>query len=144
MTNLYAPLRGEEMSLEDAFPAADPGAKPLGERVLVQLRTPKRKSSGGIMLVAETQDQDKWMTSIGRVVALGPLAFRDRLTMEPWPEGVWVELGDFVRVPKHGGDRWEIALGDESDAPVARFVIYRDRELIGKITGDPMKFKDYV
>lgn len=134
----------DEQSLEDVFPKCDPGAAPLGDRVLVQLRTPKKKSSGGIIFTPETQDQDKWMTSIGRVISVGPLAFKDRSTMEPWPEGVWAEPGQFVRCPKHGGDRWEIALGDEPDAPRARFVIYRDRELIARIYGDPMGFTDYV
>ena len=27
--------------------------------------------------------------------------------MQGWPEGSWCEVGDYIRVPKWGGDRWE-------------------------------------
>ena len=38
--------------LKEAFPEIDPGAKPLGARILVQLRKPKKKmTSSGIVLV---------------------------------------------------------------------------------------------
>ena len=39
---------------------------------------------------------------IGRVVEIGPLAFKNRETMESWPEGSWASVGDYVRVPKWG------------------------------------------
>lgn len=132
-------------ALAQAFPEVNPGARPYGDRVLVQLRNVKRVSDGGILLPEETRDQDKWMTSVGKVLACGPLAFKDRTTLEPWPEGTWAKPGDYVRVPKHGGDRWEFPI-DPTDpsSELARFVIYRDRELIGEITGDPLSFRDYV
>lgn len=134
-----------EQQLNEAFPQVDPGAKPFGDRVLVQLRSPRRVSYGGIVLPEEARDQDKWLTSVGVVIALGPLAFKDRNTLEPWPEGFWVGKGDYVRCPKHGGDRWEFPLNpDDPDSEVARFAIYRDRELIAQITGDPLAFRDYI
>lgn len=128
-----------------AFPPLDPGAKPYGDRVLVQLRNAKRMSDGGILLPEETRDQEKWLTTIGKLIAVGPLAFKDRNTLQPWPEGTWAEVGQYVRCPKHGGDRWEFPV-DENDpnSDLARFVIFRDRELIAEITGDPLAFKDYV
>lgn len=130
--------------LREAFPPCEPGAVPYGERVLVQLRSPKKKSAGGLLLPEETRDQEKWMTTVGLVLMVGPLAFRDRATLQPWPEGIWASPGDYVRCPQHGGDRWEIPLTDEPNGPVARFVIYRDRELIAKITGNPLAFVNYV
>lgn len=134
-----------EQTMSDAFPVASPGAEPLGDRVLVQLRSPKRRTKSGIVLPEETKEQERWMTTIGKVIVLGPLAFRDRTTREPWPEGIWANEGDFVRVPKWGGDRWEVPLGDEWDKDyTARFVIYRDHEIIARITGDPRSFSDYV
>lgn len=130
-------------TLEEAFPTADPGGVPVGGRVLVQLRSAKQKSAGGIVLVEETKDFEKWNTAVGKVIALGPLAYKNRDTGEPWPEGEWVQVGDFVRVPKWGGDRWEVSLSSEP-GDVARFVVYNDREVIVKITGDPLRFRDYV
>ncbi len=41
-----------------AFPSVDPGAKPLGGRILVQLRRTKKKAtSAGIILVEELDTQ---------------------------------------------------------------------------------------
>ena len=40
--------------LAEAFPQVDPGAEPFGSRVLVQFRTPKKKTAGGIILTDET------------------------------------------------------------------------------------------
>lgn len=43
-----------------AFPSVDPGAKPLGGRILVQLRRAKRKATkAGIILVSETKETDR-------------------------------------------------------------------------------------
>ena len=132
--------------LLEAFPDVDPGARPFGDRVLVQLRNAKRVSAGGIVLPPETRDQEKWLTTVAKVIAIGPLAFRDRDDpSKTWPEGVWAQAGEFVRCPKWGGDRWELPVDEnDPDSDLARFAIFRDRELIAGITSDPLKFKDYV
>jgi co-chaperonin GroES (HSP10) len=126
----------ERNALEEAFPKADPGLMPLGARVLVQLKAPKRKSKGGIALVSETQETEQWNTQVGRVIALGPVAFHNRDTLAPWPEGRWCQAGDFVRVPKYGGDRWQVRLPDSEE--VALFCLFKDLDIIGQITGDPL------
>jgi co-chaperonin GroES (HSP10) len=130
--------------LEDAFPTVESGAAPLGHRVLVQIRSPKKKTSGGLILAAETQETEKWNTQIARVVALGPLAFKNRTTQEPWPEGSWCAPGDFVRCPKYGGDRWEVPLENHPTSEQALFVIFNDHELIARVTGDPLKMKAFI
>jgi co-chaperonin GroES (HSP10) len=75
----------------------------MGGRVIVQLRRIK-KTSGRIIIVDETKENEKWNNMIGKVVAFGPLAYKNRDTMTSWPEGSWAEIGDFVRVPRWGGD----------------------------------------
>lgn len=127
--------------IDEAFPSVDPGVQPLGSKVLLQIRTVKKRTKGGIILAAETSDAEKWNTTIAKVISIGPLAFRDRKTLEHWPEGSWVEVGDFVRCPKYGGDRWEIEV---KDADPALFVIVNDLELIGRITGDPLAIKAFI
>lgn len=129
-----------------AFPNVDPGMQPFGGRVVVQLRRIKKKATNsGIILVEETKENEKWNNMIGKVVAIGPLAFKNRDTMQSWPEGTWAQVGDFVRVPKWGGDRWEIRVPGEDDLedPVL-FMTLNDHELIAKVTGDPLSFKAYV
>ena len=140
------PVAFSEADVREAFPALDPGAKPLGARVLVQLRRTKKKtSSGGIILVEETRETEKWQNMVAKVIELGPLAFKKRDTMEPWVEGIWCEIGDYVRVPKWGGDRWEVPVpGATDDEDPVLFMVLNDHELIAKITGNPLDVKAFV
>ena len=128
--------------LQEAFPKVDCGQQPLGNRVIVQIRRVKKVSAGKIILVADTKETEKWNTTVARLVKLGPLAFKNRNTAESWPEGAWVEVGDFVRVPRWGGDRWEVAIEGEEDP--ALFVVFNDHELITKVIGDPLKIKAFI
>ena len=129
-----------------AFPDVNAGQAPFGGRVIVQLRRVKKTVNGGrIILVAETKESEKWNNMIGRVVALGPLAYKNRDTMQPWPEGSWIEVGDFIRVPRWGGDRWERNVpGEEEQEDPVLFMTINDHEVIAKITDDPLSFKTYV
>ena len=135
-----------EQTLEEAFPKVDPMIQPLGARVLVQLRAVKEKiSSAGIVLPEETKETEKWNTQVGKVLAVGPIAFKKRDTNEDWPEGEWCKVGDYVRVIKWGGDRWEVDFTDENGLKgKALFTFFNDHELIGKITGDPRAIKAFI
>ena len=128
-----------------AFPNVGAGMAPFGGRVVVQLRRIKKKTAGKIILVEETKENEKWNNMIGKIVEIGPLAFKNRDTMQPWVEGTWAQVGDYVRVPKWGGDRWEIRVpgGDDNEDPVL-FMTLNDHELIAKVTGNPLSFKAYV
>ena len=53
-----------EETMKEAFPDVDPGIQPFGSRVLVQIRTAKTKTSGGIILTTDTTDTEKWNTKI--------------------------------------------------------------------------------
>ena len=130
-----------EDALAEAFPAVDAGVQPFGSRVLVQIRTPRKVTRGGIILSSETQDTERWNTQVAKVVSVGPLAFKNRNTQESWPEGDWCKPGDFVRVPKYGGDRWEVAINKNDSA---MFVIFNDLDIIGQVTGDPLAVKAFI
>ena len=135
----------ESAELEWAFPSVDPGAKPLGGRILVQLRRTKKKTSGsGIILVEETKETEKWQNMVAKVIYVGPLAFKHRDTMQSWPEGSWCEPGDFIRVPKWGGDRWEVPVPDQDDEDPALFAVFNDHEMIAKVTGNPLNMRAYL
>ncbi len=130
-----------EDALAEAFPAVNAGVQPFGSRVLVQIRTPRKVTKGGIILATDTKDTEKWNTQVAKVVSIGPLAFKNRDTQQTWPEGEWCHAGDFVRVPKYGGDRWEVALTKDDSA---MFVIFNDLDIIGKIEGDPLTIKAFI
>ena len=140
------PVAFNEADVARAFPSVDPGAKPLGGRILVQLRRAKQKTtSAGIILVVETKETEKWQNMVAKVIEIGPLAFKHRDTILPWPEGSWIEVGDYIRVPKWGGDRWEVPLPDASDyEDPALFMVLNDHEVIAKLTGDPLAMKAFI
>lgn len=115
---------------DEAFPPCDPGVTPFGSRVLVQIRTPKRVTRGGLHLPSDTRDTEAWNTQVGKVLRVGELAFKNRNTGEPWPEGDWCQPGDFVRVPKYGGDRWTVKTASDEDALM---VIFNDLDIIGRV-----------
>lgn len=121
--------------LDTAFPDVECGIRPLGPRVLVQLRLVKKRTASGIHIVQETRDYNQQIAQFGKVRALGPLAFKDRSTAKDWPEGAWCALGDIVRCPKYGGDRFAV---DTKDGDSVVFVIFDD-SLIDAIL-DPKTF----
>lgn len=127
-------------SLDEAFPDLDPGIEPFGTFVLVQVRKPKQKTGGGIILPDEVRDTVGWNTQVAKVRAIGPICFKHPDTLEPWPEGAWVNVGDFVRVPKYGGDRWTVT---DTDKAEVTFIMFSVKDLIGRVT-DPLAMKAFI
>ncbi len=132
-----------ERQVAELFPAIDPEFEPFGARVLVQLRRVVNKSAGGIILAEPTKDTEAWNINVAKVLRSGPLAFKRRDDPDtPWPEGVWAKEGDFVMVPRYGGDRRSIDLND--GLPPVVIVLLDDRNLLGRITGNPCKIRAYI
>ena len=104
-------------SILEAFPELDSfqlGMRPLGANLLVQMRLPKSKTAAGIVLPGDVKEFDLYQNVLGKVIAIGPCAFRDRNTLELWKEGAWVEVGGFVYVPKYTHNSRNIPFGDET------------------------------
>jgi len=129
-------------SIEDAFPNVAPGVTPFGSRIVCQIRRPMDLTKSGFQLPQETRETEKWNTQVAKVISMGPGAFKDRDTLEAWPEGSWCEVGTFVRVPKYGGDKWEVVNPNSVDKVL--FAIFNDVDLIGRIEGDPLEMVAYV
>jgi co-chaperonin GroES (HSP10) len=123
-------------TLDEAFPACDPGITPLGARVLLQLKSVKRASKGGIILVDETRESERVQSMVAKVLALGPIAFKNRDTLSEWGEGMWCAVGDYVRVPRWSGDRFTIPNPNDQDDEISIQVL-NDFELWAKV--DPAK-----
>lgn len=145
------------VSREQAFPNVDPGLKPFGSTVLVQIRQPMRKTAGGTILPDEAREAEHYNTQVALVRAVGPMAFKNRNSGELWPEGAWCEPGDFVRVPKYQGDRFLVQFprteaernpDTGKDEPVTRaeeciFVLFKDLAILGKYTSDPLAIRSF-
>ena len=143
-----ADLLGDDYTdeLKVAFPDVPPVYYPAGKLILCQVRQPKRlkKLANGatFILPDETVDNEKFRVQTAIVRAMGPAAFRNRNTLEPWPEGDWCQIGDFIRVPLYGGDRIAVpyrpAEGPEEDI---LFVAINDTDVTGVVIGDPLAVK---
>ena len=131
-----------QSGIDEAFPELDFGISPTGSRVLVQIRRPKTKI-GSILLSDYTKDAEHDNTQVAKVIAVGPLAFRNRNTMEQWPEGAWYKEGDFVFVSKYGGARWRRDIPDQKGEKV-EFVIFNDLDIVGTVYSDPLAVQAYV
>ena len=144
-------------AIEEAFPTVDPGHTRLGSLVMVQIRQPKRKTSGGIHLPDDVRSTDHYNTQVAKVIALGPIAFKNRDSMTPWPEGAWCQVGDFVRVPKYQGERISVPFetieyeedekGRKHKKTVkeeAVFALFKDLAILAKITSDPLRIRAFL
>lgn len=138
---LLSPTTFTEDEINEAFPDIDPGFEPFGSRVVVQLRSPKLKSKGGIILVDDTKETEMWNTQIAKVRKLGPLSFKNRDRIETWPEGAWCSIGDYVRIPKYLQDKWFMELPDGKQV---LFMLINDIDLLAKKTGNPLDVKAYI
>lgn len=127
-------------SLDDAFPAADCGIEPMGSRVIVQIRRAKQQTKSGLYIPEEARKTEASNTQVAKVVAVGVLAYRNRNTMEMWPEGAWCAVGDYVRSPKYGGDRWTVKDGEDE----IEFAMFDDLNILGRVSGDPMKIRAFI
>lgn len=96
--------------IEWFFPEVSAGMEPFGSRILVQIRGVKEKLSPFLYVPEKTQEIQRDNTQVAKVIAVGPLAYKSRDTMTDWPEGAWCKPGDYVWLPKYGGDRFEVNL----------------------------------
>lgn len=127
----FMPVVTSSGTLEEAFPDVDPNFEPYGSLVLLQVRVAKRKVSkdSAIELPDEVRATIQANTQVAKVIAHGPLAFKNRNTGQDWPEGAWAKPGEFVRIPRYTGDRWEVKHEDG----VVTFVLLKDLELSGRV-----------
>lgn len=130
------------LDMSEMFPEVDPEFSPFGHRVIVQIRRVVGKTSSGIILPKETKETEAYNNTIAKLIAVGPLSFKNRATGEPWPEGIWAKVGDYVKVSRWGGDRWTVDLDDGLEPIV--MVILADGDLIGKYTGDIHKVRSHL
>jgi len=83
---------------------ADP--KPLpeipGYHILVRPVSVKSATKGGILLPDSTKSDMAYLTTVGRVLKVGNLAYKD----EKFANGPWCKEGDFVCYGKHTGNKF--------------------------------------
>jgi len=74
-----------------------------GYHVLVKPVSIKQKTKGGIILPDSTKDDIAYLTTVGKVLKLGKLAYDDK---DKFPLGSWCEEGDYVAYGKLIGQKF--------------------------------------
>lgn len=116
-----------DQTLDDAFPAVDPGESPYGSLVLVQMKRPALKTKGGIALTGNDAQTEYDNTKVAKVLRLGPVCFRNRETGAAWPEGAWFKEGDYIRLSQHNVRSWSVPV------PGTRGIGKEERIVLGYI-----------
>ena len=74
-----------------------------GYHVLVRPVTIKAETKGGIILPEKARDDIAYLTTVGRVLKVGELAYEDR---EKFLGGAWGRVGDYVCYQKLTGTKF--------------------------------------
>ena len=122
----------EASDMEVQFPEVEYDFEPFGNRVFVQIRYPIQITKSGLVLSSDTVQDAYRNEQCAKVVGMGASCFMLMTTGAEWPTGRAFEVGEFVRVPLHGGDNhWEIATINGEQQTIL-FKIFKDHEIIGK------------
>jgi len=93
-----------DLWITDEEEAKDPDVLPElpGYHVLIRPVSVKSKTKGGIFIPDSTRDDMSYLTTVGRVVSVGDLAYIDK---NKFPTGAWCQVGDHVSYGKHLGTK---------------------------------------
>ena len=90
--------------ITDPEEVADPEVLPKipGLHVLIRPVSVKSQTKGGILLPDSTKEDMSYLTTVGKVIVLGDLAYMDK---DKFPSGAWCNVGDYVCYGKHTGTK---------------------------------------
>tara|TARA_R100001230_G_C5466352_1_gene22873 strand:+ start:28 stop:456 length:429 start_codon:yes stop_codon:yes gene_type:complete len=83
---------------------ADPEVLPSlpGYHILVRPVSVKNKTKGGLLLPDSVKDDVAYLTTVGKVLSIGDLAYKDE---DKFPNGKWCDVGDYVCYARHAGQK---------------------------------------
>ena len=73
-----------------------------GFHVLVRPVSVKEKTKGGIIIPNSTKEDMSYLTTVGKVIKMGNLAYNDT---DKFPKGPWCKEGDYICYAKHAGQK---------------------------------------
>ena len=74
-----------------------------GYHILIRPLSVRSETKGGIIMPDQLKDDIQYLTTVGRVVKVGELAYKDK---QKFSEGSWCSEGDFVCYGKHTGQKF--------------------------------------
>ena len=93
-----------DLWITDPEEIEDPEVLPelQGFHVLIRPVSVKSQTKGGILLPDSTKEDMSYLTTVGKVIVLGDLAYMDK---DKFPSGAWCNVGDYVCYGKHTGTK---------------------------------------
>jgi co-chaperonin GroES (HSP10) len=83
----------------------DPLPEAVGWRIIVRPVQIVGKTKGGIILTEQFRDDMAYLTTVGRVLCMGPLCYKDEQKFGPKPKA-WCKPGDYVTYAKFAGSKF--------------------------------------
>lgn len=106
MITARVPLDGaitnDQWMTQEEIPDPSPLPRIPGVGILVRPVPIRRKSAGGILLPDTFRESHEHLNTVGRVLALGELAFKDE---DIYKNGPWVKPGDYIVYAKLVGQK---------------------------------------
>ena len=111
--------KNDEWISDSELPDPSPLPRVLGWQLLVRPLSIRSKTKGGLILPDAVKDDLAFLTTVGRVLAVGPMAYRDDTGGEPW-----CKVGDYICYGKFKGIKFlyrgvRLLLLDDRDALLA-------------------------
>ena len=95
-------IKNDMWITEDDIKDPNPLPELPGYHILIRPISIKGVTKGGIMLPDSTKDDMAYLTTVGRVLSIGDLAYLDE---NKFPNGRWCQEGDYVCYAKHAGQK---------------------------------------
>ena len=95
-------LKNDEWITDEDIADPNPLPEIPGYHILVRPVSVKSATKGGILLPDSTKSDMAYLTTVGRVLKVGDLAYKD----EKFANGPWCKEGDFVCYGKHTGSKF--------------------------------------
>ena len=101
--SLAGGIPNNEWVSEEDKPDPSPLPRIPGVDILVRPVPIRKKSAGGIIIPDKVRDDHDHLNTVGRVLSLGELAFKDESI---YLNGPWVKPGDFIVYSKFSGQKF--------------------------------------
>lgn len=100
--SLDAAISNDQWITAEDVPDPSPLPRIPGVGILVRPVPVRRKSAGGILIPESVRAERDYLNTVGKVLALGELAFKDE---DIYRTGPWVKPGDYVVYTKYAGSK---------------------------------------
>lgn len=138
-------LDGNEWANDEDAKIPEGLPNPFMWRILVMPVQPRKVTKSGIILAPSTQDAEGHLQFVGKVAAVGPLAFRSWKLCSGLEDYLRVLMGKTIAAAPKVGD-WVVHgryTGQRCEFRGARLIMMNDDEVLAKCES-PQDFKVYV